>query len=195
MTKTICIIPARKGSKRLPGKNMKLLNGNNLIHYTMRVALHSDFIDEIVILTNIKALHKRYDPDPNFTVIHEPEELAGDNTEAWELVKYVAECLKQQLKNPTIIYLQPTSPLRSDYDLYLAWTMYNLLEIPIASITYVDKWNYKLNGAIYISDYRHIMANESLWKKVNYFYKMPKERSVNIDTIEDWQEAERILNG
>jgi len=194
--KTVAIIPARKGSKRLPGKNRKLFNGKILIDSTVEVALKCKFLDLIVVVSDDPKIIDYYIDHPNVMVMVEPGEIAQDYSEAWEVVEYVVETVYGQnalWEDIRVIYLQPTSPLRIYSDVLFAWEMYkNLLE-PIASITYIDQWNYKLNGAIYISSYRSLMNHHGLWRHVEYFYKMPKNRSVNIDTQEDWNLAKKYL--
>lgn len=193
MTKTIAIIPARKNSKRLPGKNRKSLNGKMLMDYTVEVAMKCEFIDEVVVITDDPWIQGYYLGYRDITIIDEPEEIAQDDSEAWGVVRFAIERIGQQFDNPNVIYLQPTSPLRTSIDMLNAWDMYRKIDSPIASIVYVNKWNYKLNGAIYISPYSWIIKSLSLWKHVHHFYKMPKERSINIDTQEDWNEAKRLL--
>ena len=197
--KTIAIIPARKNSKRLPGKNRKFLNGEPLLQYTIDVALKCKFIEHIIFISDdtllLFEMEQQY--DHKIWYVPEPPEIAQDDSQAWEIVKYVIErCFgTSHDKNMHIIYLQPTSPLRSYSDLLLAWDMYQRLNEPITSIVYIDHWNYKLNGAIYISPYYKIIGAKTLWKNVWHFYKMPQSRSVNIDTQEDWDLAEKYLQG
>lgn len=197
MTKTIALIPARKGSKRLPGKNRKLLLGKPLIEYTVEVALKCDFIDVIIVISDDPWIQSYYLGYKRITVIDAPESISQDDSQAWEVVNYVLKLFYPSGRSPEIIdviYLQPTSPLRDARDIKLAWEMYqNNYGDSITSVTYKDKWTYKLNGAIYISPHYMILSYKSLWKQANHLYIMPKERSVDIDTIEDWNEAERIL--
>ncbi len=48
----LAIIPARSGSKGLPGKNIKLMNGNPLIYYTIKSALESQYITRVIVTTD-----------------------------------------------------------------------------------------------------------------------------------------------
>ncbi len=50
--KRLCIIPARGGSKRLPGKNIKLLNGKPLIFYTLDAVITSQVFDKIIFTSD-----------------------------------------------------------------------------------------------------------------------------------------------
>ncbi len=205
--KTIAIIPARKGSKRLPGKNRKLLNGVPLIDYTLNVAIACQFIDEIIVITDdlwIKAYCLGYKGISR--IIDEPEEIAQNSSQAWEVVKYVMEFLisdKRERDNTTIIYLQPTSPLRTDEDLSEAYDLFNAnYREPVASVVYkrdmdtiYDKWDYMLNGAIYITPYHEVINCESLWRQAKHLYVMPSRHSVNIDYQLDLDSAEWIIQG
>lgn len=194
MTKTICIIPARKGSKRLPGKNCGFLNGKILVDYTIDVALDCEFIDQIIFVSNDEKLllHVgiKYE---SVDIILEPLTIAQDDSQAYEVVIHVIERLGQQFNAPNIIYLQPTSPLRNVQDLWETYHIFNFYNDPVTSVVYDEKWKYKLNGAIYYTQYSKVIEHKSLWKQANHLYVMPKERSINIDTQEDWDEAERIL--
>src|SRR6187431_1191976 len=49
--KILCIIPARGGSKGVPGKNIKLLNGKPLLTYTSEIALQSKYLTEVIVST------------------------------------------------------------------------------------------------------------------------------------------------
>ena len=56
--KILAIIPARKGSKRLPGKNKKFLNGRPLINYTIEAAINSGMTEDIIVTTDDKDIIK-----------------------------------------------------------------------------------------------------------------------------------------
>ena len=58
MYKSIALIPARSGSKRIKDKNIKLLNGHPLIAYTIRAAIDSKIFDAVVCVTDSKKYKK-----------------------------------------------------------------------------------------------------------------------------------------
>jgi N-acylneuraminate cytidylyltransferase len=63
MTKNLCIIPARGGSKRIPRKNIKDFLGKPIIAYSIEAALNSDLFDEVMVSTDdeeIAEVAKRY---------------------------------------------------------------------------------------------------------------------------------------
>lgn len=107
------IIPARKGSKGIPNKNTKLLNGKPLINYTLDYASKvSTGLDKVCITTDdnkVKELAKKYD----FDVLKRPSELATDSSSMNGVVKHVIEKYnKHDIIFKAIIILQPTSPIR-----------------------------------------------------------------------------------
>lgn len=193
MTKTICIVPARKGSKRFPGKNRKLLGGKLMLDYTIKVALKCEFIDEIIFISDDEYLLAQVDKKYKITVIQEPTELAQDDSQAWEVVKCVVECLELQLKNPNIIYLQPTSPFMTYENLSEAWQLYDNDYESVTTVCYEHLWKYKLNGAIYITRYVDVINCESLWRQAEHLMVMSLMNSLHIDTERDWNNANIYL--
>lgn len=116
--KVLAIIPARGGSKGLPGKNIKPLCGKPLIGWTIEQAKASKYIDEIFVSTDSQEIA---DVAESFGVkVPElrPAELASDTATSASFVIYTIEKLKAQGKEfDYIILLEPTSPLRQTQDL------------------------------------------------------------------------------
>ena len=106
------IIPARGGSKGLPGKNIKDINGKPLISWSIKSALESKLIDEVYVSTEdlfIKKCALKY----GAKVDDRPEYLASDTTTTIEVLK---DFILRYPKIETLVVLQPTSPVR-DLDL------------------------------------------------------------------------------
>jgi CMP-N-acetylneuraminic acid synthetase len=108
--KTIAIIPARGGSKRLPNKNILSLGGIPLIaHSILYAQKNSAIIDEIYVSTddaNIKEIALQY----GATVIDRPENLSGDLEPTVSALKHVLESIDTGVAN--VVLLQATNPLR-----------------------------------------------------------------------------------
>ncbi len=108
----LAIIPARGGSKRLPGKNIKLLNGKPLIAHTIDFALSSSAINKLIVSTDsveIAQVAREYGAE----VLMRPSELAQDTTKTAPVLLHVVEELKKTGYKPDIvILLQATCPLR-----------------------------------------------------------------------------------
>ena len=110
--KTIAIIPARGGSKRLPNKNILSLGGIPLIAHSILYAQKNNFIiDEIYVSTDdeaIKLIALQY----GAKVIDRPESLSGDLEPTVTALQHVLETLDYEVEN--VVLLQPTNPLRDE---------------------------------------------------------------------------------
>lgn len=120
--KTIAIIPARGGSKRLPQKNVKMLAGIPLLaHSILYAQANSDIIDEIYVSTDNDEIKKQAILF-GAKVIDRPESLSGDLEPTVTALKNVLEQLEENVEN--VVLLQPTNPLRPDDLLKNAFKMY-----------------------------------------------------------------------
>jgi CMP-N,N'-diacetyllegionaminic acid synthase len=108
------LIPARAGSKGIPGKNLYDILGKKLIDYTLDAALESAFIDEIYVSSDSDKILSHV--ENRAYCIKRPQELSQDNSTAVEVVEHFQQFIKKehrQYDDYFLIYLQPTSPLRS----------------------------------------------------------------------------------
>lgn len=113
----LAIIPARGGSKGLPGKNIKKMCGKPLIAWSIEHAQKSKYVDEIFISTDSREIA---DVAEKFGVMvpeMRPAELAHDTTPSSEFIVYTLEKKKKEGKLfDYFILLEPTSPLRDVED-------------------------------------------------------------------------------
>ena len=89
--KKLCIIPARGGSKRLPRKNLKLLNGKPLIFHTIDSAIDSNIFDKIIFTSDNEEILKLVSVNYPFKLIetfNRPPEFASDTSKVIETIKY-----------------------------------------------------------------------------------------------------------
>lgn len=120
--KTIAIIPARGGSKRLPNKNIFSLGGIPLIAHSILYAQNnSAIIDKIYVSTDDAAI-KRIARDYGAIVIDRPESLSGDLEPTVSALKHVLEAIETDVAN--VILLQATNPLREEKLLAEAFEIY-----------------------------------------------------------------------
>jgi len=114
----LAIIPARFGSKGLPGKNIRLLAGRPLIAWTIAAAKESRYIDRFIVSTdnrNIAQIAKRYGAEVPFL---RPRRLATDKTKMIDVIMHAVDSLaKEGVTFEIVILLQPTSPLRRAADI------------------------------------------------------------------------------
>lgn len=115
----LAIIPARKGSKGLKNKNIKLINKKPLISYTIEAAIKSSKITEIFISTNDLRVIKIASSYNINTPFLRPNKLATDKSPAIETYLDSIEKLNMNLKkkHKNFVVLLPTSPLRSVNDI------------------------------------------------------------------------------
>jgi CMP-N,N'-diacetyllegionaminic acid synthase len=113
MSRVLAIVPARGGSKGVPGKNVRKLAGRTLLDYTALAARDSGVIDRIVLSTDsdeIADAGRQAGMDVPFM---RPAALAQDDTPMLPVVQHAIESLAAQgWTTDVIVLLQPTSPLR-----------------------------------------------------------------------------------
>jgi N-acylneuraminate cytidylyltransferase len=120
--KTIAIIPARGGSKRLPNKNILLLNNIPLIaHSILYAQKNNSIIDDIYVSTDDAAI-KKIALANGAKVIDRPKSLSGDDEPTVTALKHVLESIAMDVEN--VILLQPTNPLRPENLLKEAFEIY-----------------------------------------------------------------------
>lgn len=115
----LAIIPAREGSKRLPNKNIKNLNGKPLIYYSISASLKSKYITETVVSTDSTEIRELANKFGASTPFLRPKELSQDKSSSIEVVIHCVNYYKEVLNKEFdyVILLQPTSPLRDEVDL------------------------------------------------------------------------------
>ncbi len=125
MTKNLAIIPARGGSKRLPGKNIKLLNGKPLIHYPLEVAVKSGQYQTILFSSDDENYLNIAAQIEGVTPLKRSDDLAGDRVKVWDLIHALIS--KKEIKDnfDTVSLLMPTCPFRHVRDIEKAFQVYH----------------------------------------------------------------------
>lgn len=112
--KILGIIPARGGSKGVPNKNVKYLNGKPLIAYTAEVALKSKLLSKVIVSTDdekIAEVSRALGLDVPFM---RPPNLAEDASPTLPVVKHALEFFKNKGESfDAVCLLQVTSPMRT----------------------------------------------------------------------------------
>ncbi len=215
--KTIAIIPARGGSKRLPKKNVLAINNKLLLEYSIDYAKRNlDTVDKIVVSTDDEEI-KQVALRNNIEVIDRPQKLASDTASTLSVLKHVLETIDEHYDE--VILLQPTNPCRPEILLKMAYKVY--VESNVDSLMTVspsDKklgkiiddtfmpYNYTMgqrsqdldplfyeNGLLYIAKTKCILEGQLLGDN-NYPYIVNHPyANVDIDTKEDFDYAAFIL--
>ena len=220
----LAIIPARCGSKGLPGKNIKDLYEKPMIAYTVEAALKSKHIEDVIISTDcreIEGVAKNLGAQSYFL---RPDFLASDTAKAIDNYIYTIDRLNDEFgyKIEDFIVLQPTSPLRLTCDIDKAiemfkrkgadsvvsfteeshpikWHKYISKEGKFENIfneTLLNRQDYQVsyfpNGAIFVFNYE-LIKRKLYYSDNSYAYIMPRSRSIDVDTLEDFKYAEFLM--
>ena len=215
--KIIALIPARGGSKGVPGKNIRNLGGKPLLAWTIKAALAAKTIDRVVLssdATEIIEVAEKYGCEVLF---RRPAELSTDTASTKDVILHALHTIEE--KFDYLVLLQPTSPLRTAHDIDSAVHLCDDNERKICvSVTEVEKtpyWMlslneegcakplfakdeipkrrqdaspfYILNGAIYVIDCALFLEEKDLYAPGAAVWIMPKSRSIDVDTEEDFQ--------
>lgn len=115
----LCMIPARRGSKRLPLKNLRRVGGKPLIAYSIVEAIASKLFDSVYVATEDAAIAKVARNYGAIVPTLVPKKLCGDKAPSWKPCLYVARYLEKAegKKYKSVLCLQPTSVLRSRIDI------------------------------------------------------------------------------
>ncbi len=112
--KILALVPARGGSRGIPGKNIRPLAGRPLICWTIETALRTACLDRVVVSTDdpgIAAIARQAGAETPFL---RPVELAGDATTDMQVYEHALRWLSdnQAYRPDVVVWLRPTAPLR-----------------------------------------------------------------------------------
>lgn len=146
----LAVIPARGGSKGIPKKNIKVMNGKPLIAYTIEAAseaIAQGFIDDCIVSTDseeIASISRQYGASVPFM---RPEYLGGDTIKSIDVILHALQFMEDKGKvYDAVITLQPTSPMRTTEDLTGGIFLYDNSDNDSAIAVYEDS---KANGFNY----------------------------------------------
>jgi N-acylneuraminate cytidylyltransferase len=111
--KILGIIPARGGSKGIPGKNIKLLGGKPLLEYTVEAAKASKLLSRVILSSDDKEIIAVAEQLGLEVPFIRPSNLAQDNTPSIEVVKQALKFFEENgEKFDAVCLLQVTTPFR-----------------------------------------------------------------------------------
>ncbi len=137
----LALIPARGGSKGIPGKNIKEFNGRPLIAYTIAAARRSKYIDSVVVTTDsqkIASIAMEYGAEAPFL---RPVELAQDGSKTIDAIVHARDAMEALGRHhDVVVTLQPTSPLRRSEEIDRALeAFFSHGELGLASVSEVTE--------------------------------------------------------
>jgi CMP-N,N'-diacetyllegionaminic acid synthase len=193
----LAVIPARGGSKGLPGKNIRPLLGKPLIAWSIEQALGSKYVNEVFVSTDseeIAQVARTYNAKVPFL---RPVQLATDEAKTSDvLLHFIDEMEKQGNTFTHILLLEPTSPLRETEDIDKAFEM--LLECDeatsIVGISKVESQHPYFTVSLTKDKLLRSGNNFQILRRQDiedlYFY----EGSVYISTIEKYKELNNFYH-
>ncbi|PFA66939.1 acylneuraminate cytidylyltransferase [Bacillus sp. AFS015802] len=216
--KILAVIPARGGSKGIPRKNVRLMNGKPLISYSLDNAKACELITDIVVTSDdeeIIGIAKLNNVD----YITRTSELAGDKITLDPVVYDAVNKMERvkEYKYDIVVTLQATSPLlkgetldraiknflASGKDTYISAVNRPHLSWSSNENGYFPNYSQRLNrqqlppnyvetGAFFITKRNFVKPDSRMGEKISIF-EVPEEQSVDIDSTSDWIISEASL--
>lgn len=217
--KKTAIIPLRKNSKGIPGKNKKKMLGRPLFSWVLTSAIFSE-LDEVYVFTDdeeiINYINKEYFWSPKVKALLRNDVNASDTSSTESVLLEFAESIKYDFD--ILCLLQATSPMTTKEDIKAA-----LNEIVVnqktAALTVVNThrfiWNsdgtpqnYDVfkrprrqdfegllieNGAVYTTTKEAFLSSQNRVSGSIGLVKMPEESFIEIDSLYDWEIVESLL--
>ncbi len=216
------IIPARAGSKGIPGKNLWAHEGISLLARAIRLGRHCDRVDRVIVSTDSTEMQSIALAEGAECPILRPADLASDTATSASVVRHVIDTLN--VTSDHILLLQVTAPLRSLADCNTFLDHYLASKAPAAtSLVKLDEPRpeklkkleagkiksylgtdyegprqalpqpYALNGAFYAIQRDVFLQQQKFLPEGTVGYEMPCERSHNLDSTQDLKILEAML--
>lgn len=218
----LAVVTARGGSKGVPGKNLRSLGGRPLIAWTIEAALAAECVTRVVVSTDTPDIAEAARSLGADVPFKRPAELATDAATSSDVIAHaLSECPGYDV----VLLLQPTSPLRTAFDIDSAFSQMQAAAAEgCVSVSEVEKspwlmfrlgetghlerlllpWPggmrrqdlpmaYVLNGAMYFTAVEAFKSTGQLVANTAIGYVLPVDRAIDIDTLDDFDRAERIL--
>lgn len=217
------IVPARAGSKGLPGKNMLDLGGRPLLQHTLEAATGSTRLDRILVTSDDEAALVLSE-ELGVPSVRRPAELATDDAPVLGAVLHAVDSIGAGVEN--VVLLQPTSPLRDARDVDAAVDAFEssgratlvsvdpVSQHPCEVVRVVEgrlvravEWPegatgrqalpefFYVNGAIYIARVDRLRATGAFQDEDSAVYVMEPSHSVDVDDAFDLDVARGLLDG
>lgn len=184
-------ILARKGSKRLPGKNtMEFTTNKNLVDVAVLKA-NGVGAGLVVISTDIDDIIHNYDGAGLAAVLERPKKLCGDDISSEDVISHIIECVNDWFieKIEYFVLIQPTTPLWSIDDFKQAQEEF--VRCGYSALVSVNS-RYEPNGAFYFCRTKTFLKERTLWPEGTAIFMMPDDRSVDINFLYQFRIAQAI---
>ncbi|RGR58478.1 cytidylyltransferase domain-containing protein [Dorea formicigenerans] len=212
--KILAVIPARAGSKGIPNKNIRIIGGRPLVYYSIKNALDSDYITDVIVSTDSDAV-RIIAEQMGAKVKWRDADLCGD---AVTLDAVIADAIPEETEWDYIVTMQPTSPtLRVEtLDAAIKYTIDNGFDTVISAINaphlswgekegkkvpnYTERLNrqylppcYMETGAFVVSVASVVTPLTRIGEKVDVF-EVPEDEAQDVDNFEDLRSVAATLD-
>lgn len=215
----VAFIPVRGGSKSIPLKNIKELNGKPLVYWTARACQNAKCIDKIIIATDcveIKNTVLSFGFDKLEVYDREPQNASDTASTESVMLEYIAKSNLQP--GDHFFLIQATSPLTQAHHIEEAFEKLqnekadSLLSCVVCKRFFWDNdgiainYDHKKrprrqdfdgylmeNGAIYINSVENIIKDQNRLSGKIAIYQMPEYTATEIDEPEDWIILEKLM--
>ena len=214
--KVLAIIPARQGSKRLPGKNRKLLGGIPLVVWAINSLKQIPEITDILVSTDDPEVIKIANQHSVLAPWIRPEHLSSDEASSIEVTLHALDWYQKNIEEVDgVMLIQPTSPFRTTKSILAALAEFKSYEsvVTVSSRNSNPRWSfhlesdflvkpgresrelYELNGLIYLCTPKFLFEYRTfITDKTRGLIISSEKESLDIDTQEDFDLAEIYLN-
>lgn len=218
----VAVIPARAGSKGIPGKNMLRLGEHTLLERAILLGQSSPLVDRVLVTTDSPEMHAIAEQHGAAMPVLRPAQLASDTATTVDAVLHLMDTCK--ISSGHLLLLQVTSPLRTRADLAGFLEAYASSGAPAAVsvvkhdeprpekmkrviegriVPYLSEHYegprqalpqaYALNGAFYAIGVDLFRREKRFLPEGTLAYEMPASRSANLDTAEDLEILKAML--
>ena len=219
--KIAALIPARGGSKGVPGKNRKIIDGKPLISYSIETAIESGSFCRIIVSSDEDAILEIAKQYPEVTLHKRETGLASDTSPVIDTVIQVTE----NTDLDAVMLLQPTAPIRSPENIHEAISIFEKKQYAGSVVSVVEMtdihparmyWKadeelqpilkefetirrqdihpaYYRNGSIYLVSTKTAIEQRTMMAKPMLPYVMPFDWLLNIDEPRDILIAEALI--
>jgi CMP-N,N'-diacetyllegionaminic acid synthase len=224
MPRVLALIPARGGSKGVPGKNIRIVAGKPLLAHSVRQALASEIVD-VTVVSSDDAEILAVASEHGATALSRPASMAQDQSPVMEAIAHAYDSYGPF---DAVVLLQPTSPLRAPADIDTSVRLFLRTGRPVCSVYRVEDTHparmyriesssvadelkplmpglaslrrqelppvYLRNGALYVFGPDQIAAGRIITDDM-VAYVMPPESAVNVDTELDFALLKLVMEG
>lgn len=220
MLEVLVVVPARGGSKRLPGKNLRRLAGLSLIGWTAQSVANAGLLEGALLSTDDPTIAEEGRRCGLLVPFLRPQHLASDDATTVDTVVHALDWWRAHSGDDpkAVLVLQPTSPLRGYACIVAAIELLNLREdvnsivamtqrsLPSSKVFVADENCvgeplaihersplYLPNGALYLTRTTALRSDLNLYASPMMPLVLDQCRAVDIDTESDWQHAEACV--